>query len=145
FGEGLAYDRCQVGVVTNLLDFADLADDFDVRDADYLWKGLRTQVDVVLPDGAAVLNAADARVCEMAPLCDGEVIFYATDPDLPTITQHREAGGRCVYARNGHLTLARGDDEEALIELAACAATPPGCPPHAVEALLAAVAAAWAL
>jgi riboflavin biosynthesis pyrimidine reductase len=30
-----------------------------------------------LPDGAAVLNAEDAAVVELAELCDGEVIFYA--------------------------------------------------------------------
>jgi cyanophycin synthetase len=39
---------------------------------DKLYNVLRTQVDVVLPSGAAVLNAADPQVVEMADLCDGE-------------------------------------------------------------------------
>ncbi len=145
FGEGLAYDRCQVGIVTNLLDADGLAEEFDVHNLDQLWKGLRTQVDVVLTGGASVLNAADPRVVEMAELSDGEVIYYAIDPDTPAIAEHRQKDGRSVYVRDGYLTLAMGDDEEPLIETVAFIGTPAGCPAHAVENLLAAVAAAWAL
>ncbi len=149
FGEGLAYDRCQVGVVTNLLEAdgaaAEALKALDVHDLDQVWKGLRTQVDVVLKNGAAVLNAADERVAEMAELSDGEVIFFGIDPDLPVLAAHRAKDGRSVYVRDGYLTLAIGDDEEPLIETIAFAGTPPGCPAHDVENLLAAVAAAWAL
>ncbi|MBW7901511.1 MAG: cyanophycin synthetase [Rhodocyclaceae bacterium] len=144
-GEGLAYDRCQVGIVTNLIDHAHLAADFDVHSLDQLWKALRTQVDVVLDAGASVLNAADKRVVEMAELSDGEVIFYAIDPDTPALVEHRKKDGRSVYVRDGYLTLAVGEDEEPLIETIAFIGTPAGCPAHAVENLLAAVAAAWAL
>jgi cyanophycin synthetase len=56
--EGLAYDKCAVGVVTDVSDFEDVSD-FYIDSADKLYNVLRTQVDVVLPSGAAVLNAAD--------------------------------------------------------------------------------------
>ena len=49
---------------------------FTLSEPEQMFKVLRTQVDVVLPEGAAVLNARDPRVVEMAPLCDGEVIFF---------------------------------------------------------------------
>lgn len=144
-GEGLAYDRCQIGVVTNVSDFEHLAADYDVQSIDQLWKALRTQVDVVLDSGVSVLNAADEQVVEMAELSDGEVIFYAIDPDTPALAAHRQNDGRSVYVRDGYLTLACGEDEEPLIETVAFIGTPKGCAPHEIENLLAAVAAAWAL
>ena len=48
--EGLAYDRCDVGVVTNLEYDADLAQ-YHIHDDDQLYTVLRTQIDVVLPSG----------------------------------------------------------------------------------------------
>jgi cyanophycin synthetase len=144
FGEGLAYDRCQVGVVTNLLH-ADGLEAYDVQDTDQVYKALRTQIDVVLKGGAAVLNAADEQVAGMAELSDGEVLFFGIDPDLPMLVEHRGKEGRSVYVRDGYLTLAMGDDEEPLVDIAMLTTTPAGCPPYQIENLLAAVAAAWAL
>ena len=61
---------------------------------------LRTQVDVVLDNGAAVLNAAIAQVAALAPLCDGDVVLYAQDPTLPAIVEHRaNANGRAVLVK----------------------------------------------
>ena len=74
--QGLPYDRCQVGVVTNF-GKPDHLGDFYVEDEDRMYSVLRTQIDVVLKTGVGVLNAADARLVEMADLCDGEVIFFA--------------------------------------------------------------------
>jgi cyanophycin synthetase len=75
--------------------------DFDIRNRDQLYNVVRTQVDVVLPDGVAVLNAADHQVVEMAELCDGDVIFYASSASLQVIAAHRDDGGRAVFARDG--------------------------------------------
>ncbi|MDO9395167.1 MAG: hypothetical protein Q7T71_01335, partial [Herbiconiux sp.] len=75
--DGLAYDRCQVGIVTDLDGFETLAE-FDITESDQMVKVLRTQVDVVLSEGTAVLNATDPRVAGLAPLCDGAVILYAS-------------------------------------------------------------------
>jgi cyanophycin synthetase len=44
-----------------------------------------------------VLNAADARLVEMAELCDGEVIFFGLSADLLAIATHRAAGKRAVF------------------------------------------------
>jgi cyanophycin synthetase len=48
-------------------------------------KIMRTQVDVVLRTGTAVLNAAIPEVADLAELCDGKVIFYALDEHLDTL------------------------------------------------------------
>lgn len=143
-GEGLAYDRCQVGVVTNLLDADGLAA-YDVHDLDKVYTTLRTQIDVVLKSGAAVLNAGDARVAEMAELSDGEVIFFGGDPEQALLVEHRSRNGRCVYERDGWVLLATGSSEQPLARLAELPMTGNGAPPPVIDNLLAAVAAAWAL
>ncbi|MFU1915087.1 cyanophycin synthetase [Bordetella avium] len=143
-GQGLAYDRCQVGVVTNI-DDGDHLGDFDINETERLFTVFRTQVDVVLPTGAAVLNARDARVVEMAELCDGEVLFFGIDPQLPALAQHRTQGKRTVFLRDEHIVLARGEEEEKLAPIAAIPLTHGGRVEFQTENVLAAVAAAWAL
>ena len=100
-GQGLAYDRCQVGVVTNI-DDADHLGDFDINDAERMFNVFRTQVDVVLPGGYTVLNARDPRVVEMAELSDGAVIFFGID--RPARHRRPSATGwpRRVRARRRH-------------------------------------------
>jgi cyanophycin synthetase len=138
--EGLPYDRCQVGIVTDMGNVADVADLY-VRDEDALYNVVRSQIDVVLSDGAAVLNALDARVTALAELCDGAVLFYAQDEANETLAAHRAAGGRVAFVRNGHIVLAQGSEEMPLLGMdkvkPATAAQP--------DALLAAALAGWAL
>ncbi|MCX9155205.1 cyanophycin synthetase [Niveibacterium sp. 24ML] len=140
--EGLPYDRCTVGIVTDVSGHESLSEHY-IDSADRLYGVLRTQVDVVDPAGYAVLNAEDEQVAEMAPLCDGKVIFYATTADAPALARHRAAGGSAVFARDGRVFLARGADEERLDELAMLPAA--GAGSLEVSSVLAAVGAAWAL
>ncbi|NVM77905.1 cyanophycin synthetase [Duganella sp. SG902] len=133
--EGLAYDKCAVGVVTDVSGFEQLAD-FHIDSEERLYNVLRTQVDVVLPSGAAVLNAADPQVVDMADLCDGEVIFYGVDEHLAAIAAHRQDGKRVVFQRKDCIVMAHGATEAASLPLS------PLVPP---EAVLAAIAAGWAL
>ncbi|HQS58107.1 MAG TPA: cyanophycin synthetase [Gallionellaceae bacterium] len=142
--EGVAYDRCQVGVVTNIVG-AEGLDKFYIHDTDQVYNVLRTQVDIVLPDGVAVLNASDPLVLKMAELCDGSVILFGLDPEIPAITEHRDQGGRAVFVRYGRLVMATGRDEVTLVEVAAIPLLSSGAPAFQIENVLAAVGAAWAL
>ena len=142
--DGLAYDRCTVGIVTDL-EGAEALAEFDVHDADQMVKVLRTQVDVVLPEGTAVLNAADPRVAGLAPLCDGAVILYAADPQAVALAPHQAAGGKAVVVRQDRVVLANGNSESflpGLGRLTIWRATHAGV---SLDNLLAAVAAAWAM
>ena len=138
--DGLPYDRCAVGVVTDMAGLEDVAE-FHIRDMDALRNVIRSQVDVILPDGFAVLNAADEQVAALAELCDGGVIYYALDEHNPLVRTHRADGGRAVFARDGRIVLADGATETPLIALAAMKPSTVKYP----ENVLAAVAAAWAL
>jgi cyanophycin synthetase len=143
-GEGLAYDRCQVGVITNI-EPARHYGRYYIETPEQVYNVLRTQVDLVLPKGAAVLNAREPMLVEMAELCDGEVIYFALDAELPAITEHRAQGGRAVLVRDGQLMLASGPDEIALAQLSNIPLTDGGKTPAQIENVLAAVGAAWAL
>jgi len=142
--EGVAYDRCQVGVVTNIIG-AEGLDTFYIHDPDQVYNVLRTQVDIVLPGGVAVLNANDPLVLKMAALCDGSVMLFAADPEIPAITEHREQGGRAVFVRYGRLVMATGRDEVTLVETASIPLLSKGAAAFQLENILAAVGAAWAL
>ena len=142
--EGLAYDRCHVGVVTDATGSPAL-EAFHIREDEHLFKVLRTQVDLVLPDGVAVLNAADPVVAEMAPLCDGEVIFFAQDPALPVIVEHLAQYRRAVYLRHGVVVLGDGQSERAVAALTDVSLGEDVSAEDKAPVLLAALAAAWAL
>jgi cyanophycin synthetase len=144
--EGLAYDRCQVGIVTNMPETdAMLMDKHDIRTPDNMRTVIRTQVDVVLPEGAAVLNADEPVVAGLAELCDGEVILYARDHDNAALKAHLAQGGRAVYCRNGEVALARGDQETLLFPLSLDLIARLLKDGLQISTLLAAVSAAWAL
>ena len=131
--QGLVYDRCHIGVVTDL-EGAQALERHDIHSADDLPRVLRTQMDVVLADGWGVLNADDERIAELAQHCDGEVMLYATE--VAALAAHRAGGGRAVLARAGTLWLCEGAGETALV--------PRRAQGLAMPVLLPAVAAAWA-
>lgn len=144
--EGLAYDRCQVGVVTDMPATEEvLVQLHDIQTPEQMRTVVRTQVDLVLPTGAAVLNADDAAVASLAELSDGEVIFYSKDSDNPILLAHRQQGGRAVYCKEGHVALARGDQETLLFHLDLELIARLLKDGLHITTLLAAVATAWSL
>ncbi|NCN23240.1 MAG: cyanophycin synthetase, partial [Gallionella sp.] len=105
-----------------------------IETAEQVCNVLRTQIDVVLADGVAVLNACDPLVAGLAGYCDGEVIFFSVDGTLPTAHQAK----RAVLLRDGGIVLRQDEQETLLFGRVACQSWQP-------ETVLAAVAAAWAL
>jgi cyanophycin synthetase len=138
--EGLPYDKCSVGIVTDVSWEAALSD-YDILDAEQVYKVTRTQIDVVLPSGTAVLNADDPKVVEMAALCDGSVIFYSQNMNHPTIVAHRAAQKRVVFVHEQAIVLSQGQQTIASLPLSSLKPAKASKP----EMVMAAVAAAWAL
>lgn len=140
-GEGLVYDRCQVGVVTEVPKAQGL-EDFYISDDEQMFNIVRTQVDVVLPQGVAVINAHEPAASDLADLCDGEVIYYGSTPELPHLATHLAQGGKAVLSVGGQLVLATGEQTRPVFE-----PNHPPCHPGETltQVLLATVAAAWAL
>jgi cyanophycin synthetase len=141
--EGLGFDRCQVGVVTNIgagdhlgLNFITTVEDLAVLK--------RVIVQNVADDGYAVLNATDPNVVRMAQLCPGGVIFFAADPHHPVLASHRAQGLRCVFVENGEIVAAEGSWRER-VALRDVPMTRQGTIGFQVENAMASLAAVWAL
>jgi cyanophycin synthetase len=140
--EGLAFDRCSVGVVTNISsDHLGLG---GITTLEELARVKQVVVEAVRRDGAAVLNADDPLVAEMAAATDSEVIYFSTKPQQPIVAAHLANGGRCVLAEQGAIVLAQGASRVELIELERVAFTFGGAISFQVQNALAATAAGWA-
>jgi len=141
--EGLAYDRCSVGVVTNVgqgdhlgLNFVETAQ--DVADIKSI------VIQNVAPDGTGVLNAADPLCVAMADLCPGAVTFFCAEAGHPVILAHREQGHRVVF-RQGDDLVAAQREREWRFSLKDIPLTQGGAIGFQVDNTMAAIAAAWGL
>jgi cyanophycin synthetase len=142
--EGLGYDRCQVGIVTNIEPARHFGRYFLETD-EQVCNVLRTQIDVVLREGVAVLNGSDPLVVELARHCAGAVIFFAATDPLPAVTEHLNLGGRAVLVRDGGIVLSQGGMDRVVLMFAEMPMASKGCNQAQLENILAAVAATWAL
>jgi cyanophycin synthetase len=141
--EGLAYDRCEVGVVLNVDPKANFPQ-YAIYDEDQVFSIVRTQIDVVLPTGVGVLNADDPQCVQMAELCDGQVIFFSEDPNSEVIKTHLQNGGRAVLVGKQQITLKSGTLDQKSIPLPRHSESDATAPWKGMN-LGAAIAAAWAL
>lgn len=144
---GLPYDRCDVGVVTDMDGWAALAH-HDIHAPEQMVRVLRTQMDVVMRDGFGVLNADDERVVGLGEFCDGAVILYGTQTAAgrpPALEQHVREGGRAAVLHEGVVRWIDGASEEPGPNLAAwLAQNDPVAEEGSIQGLLAGVTAAWA-
>ncbi|MGJ9416348.1 cyanophycin synthetase [Massilia sp. CMS3.1] len=101
---GLAFDRCDVGVVLNVagdhlgLDGVETIEDL-------------AQVKAVVASSASkalVLNAEDALCVAMVRRArpDAEIIFFSMDAENPMLLQHLEDGGRGAYLQDNAIVIA---------------------------------------
>jgi cyanophycin synthetase len=112
--EGLAYDRCLVGVVTGVPEPVGL-EVHDIRTPEQMRSVMRNQVDVVLPEGVAVLNACDEVTVSFEELSDGDVFFYSHEDNNPVIAAAREKSQRVVFYRDHQIFFAHGAKEVSML------------------------------
>ncbi len=112
---GLAFDRCDVGVVLNIaadhlgLDGVDTVEDL-------------AQVKAVVATSAskvAVLNAEDPLCVAMARRVkpETEVVYFSMDPESPVLLQHMEQGGRAVYLQDNAVVVADANLHQELLRV----------------------------
>jgi cyanophycin synthetase len=92
--QGIAFNHCQVAIVTNLGSSDHLGVPYMTRERMILVE--RCGVDMVLPEGTAVLNADEPEVLEMAAKCPGKVLLTSRDGERTELSAHRANGGRTV-------------------------------------------------
>ncbi len=139
--EGLAFDRCQVAVVTNIgsgdhlgLNYITTVEDLAVLK--------RVIVQNVATSGYAVLNADDPIAARCGAACPGSVIYFSRNPANSISVTHR-AQGRRVVVVDGDAISCVESSELCRLPLADIPLTFGGRIGFQVENTLAAVAAAW--
>ncbi|QJE02433.1 cyanophycin synthetase [Massilia forsythiae] len=112
---GLAFDRCDVGVVLNVaadhlgLDGIDTVEDL-------------AQVKAVVPMAATravVLNAEDPLCVAMARRVrpDVEIVYFSMEADDPVLLRHLEDGGRAAYVQDNAIVVADGTYHQQLLRV----------------------------
>lgn len=141
--QGLAFDRCDVAVVTNvgLGDHLGMADIHSVED---LAAVKQVVVDNVSPQGMAVLNATDPIVARMADSCPSAVTFFALDKQLPLLVARRERGDRVIYVDGSDIVAEQGLFQWRM-PLERVPLTLSGKVDFQIENVMAAVGSAWGL
>jgi len=140
--EGLGFDFCDVGIVTNIGE-GDHLGLSDIETIEQLAKVKRCIIEAVHKNGFGVLKANDPLTAEMAEKCKGRVIFFAIDENDPVLSDHRIKGQRVVFVRNGMIVIAEGAEETAPTTLDKIPLTHQGRILFQVENVLASVAACW--
>ena len=142
--EGLAFDQCDVAIITNIGegDHLGIAGINTVKDLANVKSCI---LNTLAPHGHAVLNAGDSLVVDMAGNHLPQTIFFSLQANHPVIRTHLAYGGKAIFPRDGAIILAEKDSEIYLMPLAEVPLTHGGRVGFQVENTLAAVAAAWAL
>ncbi|MFL5350400.1 MAG: cyanophycin synthetase [Hyalangium sp.] len=140
--EGLGFDWCSVGVVTNVS--ADHLGVGGIETLDQLARVKQVVIESVAEDGSAVLNADDPLVAEMAAASRGKVVYFAKSPDNPVVHAHLSQGGSAVFVEGNAIVTAQGRNRQMLVELDRVTFTAGGALRFQLENALAATAAAWA-
>jgi cyanophycin synthetase len=141
--EGLGFDRCEVGIITNIgqgdhigLNFIESAEDVAAIKS-VVARNVSTT-------GVAVLNANDPLCVAMADDCPGAVTFFGDDAHHPVIAAHRAKGQRVVFIDADAIVAAQGNASWRFA-LADIPLTRGGHIGFQIANAMAAIAAAWAL
>lgn len=140
---GLAYDRCDVAVLTNISEDHLGQDNLDCLE-DLAWvKSL--VLESAKADGYVVINADDEESVRLLSRLQAQVILFTMQPDNLQVRRHLGAGGRAVLVQDGQICLVDGDNAEPLVAIAAIPITFGGNASYNIANALAASAALWGL
>ena len=103
---GLAFDRCDIGVVLNVA-----ADHLGLGGIDTIEQMARVKgvvAETVKPDGYAILNADDPLVAAMAQKLNCKVAYFSMNPDNPIIIEHSRRNGLAAIYEDGYISILEG-------------------------------------
>jgi len=138
---GLGFDRCDVGVVTNVA-----ADHLGLGGIDTVEQMAKVKAvipETVKPEGYAVLNADDL-VYAMHQRVSSRIDLFSLDNRNPRILAHCVSGGLAAVVENGVIVLFDGGNRFEVTPVEEVPATFKGSAPYMVANVLAAVLAAHA-
>ncbi|MGV2827815.1 cyanophycin synthetase [Myxosarcina sp. GI1(2024)] len=139
---GLAYDRCDIGIVLNVA-----ADHLGLGGIDTIEQMARVKSvvpETVKPDGYAILNADDPLVAAMAQQVKSKVTYFSMNPDNPIILESVRRNGLAAVYENGYLSILEGNWTLRIEKAAKIPMTMGGMAPFMIANALAGCLAAFA-
>ncbi|MCT7966804.1 cyanophycin synthetase [Laspinema sp. D1] len=138
---GLAFDRCDVGVVLNVsADHLGIGDIDTIEQMATLKGVLAESVD---PKGYAILNAEDPLVVKMAKRVKSQIAYFSMDPENEILQNHVRNGGLAAVYENGYLSIIKGDWTLRIEQAVNVPLTMAGLAPFMIANALAAALAAY--
>jgi cyanophycin synthetase len=138
---GLAFDRCDIGVVLNVA--ADHLGLGDINTIEQMARVKGVVAETVKPDGYAILNADDPLVAAMAEKVSCKVAYFSMNPDNPIITEHIRRNGLAAIYEDGYLSILEGDWTLRIEQAVKCPVTMGGMAPFMIANALAACLASF--
>lgn len=118
---GLGFDRCSVGVITNITeDHLGMGGVETLEDLAYVKSVV---IEVVDPKGHAILNAEDPTVVALAEKTRGQVAFFALDPQNEVLQKHRASGGTVITVVDNVIKIFQGTYEIPVMNINSIPAT----------------------
>ncbi|MEL6490909.1 MAG: cyanophycin synthetase, partial [Cyanobacteria bacterium J06621_3] len=104
---GLAFNRCDVGMVLNVA--ADHLGIGDIDTLEQLAKLKAVVAEAVQDDGYVVLNADDERVAAMADRVVANIAYFSMDPKNELMRSHLKNGGIAAIYEEGFISILQED------------------------------------
>ncbi|MES2446180.1 MAG: cyanophycin synthetase [Bacteroidota bacterium] len=104
---GLGFNKCDIGVVTNIQE--DHLGISDINNLDDLTRVKSVIIGAVKRNGWAVLNADNSYCLKIAQSADCNIAYFSMDEKNPTIKEHSKKGGISAIYENGFITIKKGD------------------------------------
>ncbi len=104
---GLGFNKCDIGVVTNIQE--DHLGISDINNLDDLTRVKSVIIGAVKKSGWAVLNADNAYCLKIAASADCKISYFSMDEKNPVIKEHCKKGGIAAIYENGYITIKKGD------------------------------------
>ena len=140
---GLAFDKCDVGIITNITE--DHIGQDGIENLEDLAHIKALIVETVRSGGAALLNADDPYVAAMAARVQGEIVYFSVEPDNIVVRRHLGIGGKAFFVKDDIIYAAYGSLARPIIHAADIPITLGGIAMHNLQNALIAAAACYCL
>ncbi|MBP0028920.1 cyanophycin synthetase [Roseofilum sp. Guam] len=138
---GLAFERSDVGVVLNVA--ADHLGLGDINTIEQMAQVKAVVAETVKPDGYAVLNADDPRVCAMVERLKCNIAYFSMESDNQVVKRHTAQGGMAAIYDKGDLLILKGEWKMRISKAVDIPMTMKGMAPFMIANALAASLAAF--
>ncbi|MDU2063832.1 MAG: cyanophycin synthetase [Sporomusaceae bacterium] len=140
---GLAFDFCDVGVVTNITE--DHLGQYGIESLDDMAYIKSLVLERVKPDGTALINADDPQVVAMAKRVKAKCLYFSLSAENVIVRRHLGVGGEAFFVKNDMIYQAKGNEARPVAPIHTIPITLGGAALHNVQNALIAAATAFAL